>query len=171
MATNLPSYFSIQFLEQLLKFLANFTLLKYVKSQRSYGFLITKRADFWLQIFGFKRSLLSLLKTIVNKFAISSHTTLILGVHALRSYLKLICDHELHSLPNKTVAQRVMVKTVSRSNRTWSVIFCVIVYSKNPYIRTKKLRTFEAEISCHAPSKQEPSPTWIWVRFLINELY
>ena len=29
-------------LEQLLKFLANFTLLKYVESQRSYGFLITK---------------------------------------------------------------------------------------------------------------------------------
>ena len=32
----------IQFLEQLLKFLLNFTLLKYVKSQRSYGILITK---------------------------------------------------------------------------------------------------------------------------------
>ena len=61
MGTNLPSYFSIQFLEQLLKFLVNFTLLKYVKSQRSYGFLIT-RADFWLPNFGFKRSLLSLLK-------------------------------------------------------------------------------------------------------------
>ena len=40
MATNLPSCFSIQFLEQLLTFLAYFTLLKYVKSQRSYGFLI-----------------------------------------------------------------------------------------------------------------------------------
>ena len=42
MATNLPSSFSIQFLEQLLKFLVNFILLKYVKSPRSYGFLITK---------------------------------------------------------------------------------------------------------------------------------
>ena len=31
-----------QFLEQLLKFLVNFTLLKSVKSQRSYGFLIIK---------------------------------------------------------------------------------------------------------------------------------
>ena len=40
MATNLPSCFFIQFLEQLLKFLVNFTLLKYVKSQRSYGFFI-----------------------------------------------------------------------------------------------------------------------------------
>ena len=49
METNLPSCFSIQFLEQLLKFLVNFVLLKYVKSQRSYGFLITKEL-----IFGFK---------------------------------------------------------------------------------------------------------------------
>ena len=32
MATNLPSCFSIEFLEQLLKFLVNFTLLKYVTS-------------------------------------------------------------------------------------------------------------------------------------------
>ena len=38
MATNVPSCFSIQFLEQLLKFLVKFTLLKYVKSQRNYGF-------------------------------------------------------------------------------------------------------------------------------------
>ena len=50
MATNLPSCFSIEFLEQLLKFLANFTLLKYVKSQRSYGFLITKELIFGFQI-------------------------------------------------------------------------------------------------------------------------
>ena len=46
---NLPSCFSIQFLEQLLKFLVNFTLLKYVKSQRSYGFLITKELIFGFQ--------------------------------------------------------------------------------------------------------------------------
>ena len=42
-------------------------------------------------------------KTIVNKFAISHHTALILGVHVLRSYSKLICEYELHSLPNKKV--------------------------------------------------------------------
>ena len=41
--------FFIQFLEQLLKFLVNFTLLKYVKSQRSYGFLITKELIFGFQ--------------------------------------------------------------------------------------------------------------------------
>ena len=50
MATNLPSCFLIKFLEQLLKFLVNFTLLKYVKSQRSYGFLITKEMIFGFQI-------------------------------------------------------------------------------------------------------------------------
>ena len=39
----------IQFLEELLKFLANFPLLKYAKSQRSYGFLITKELIFgWI---------------------------------------------------------------------------------------------------------------------------
>ena len=46
MATNLPSWCLIQFLEQLLKFPLIFALLKYVKSQRSYGFFDHKRADF-----------------------------------------------------------------------------------------------------------------------------
>ena len=54
MTTNLPSCFSIQFLEQLLKFLVNFTLLKYVKSQRSYSFLITKELIFGFQILDLK---------------------------------------------------------------------------------------------------------------------
>ena len=54
MATNLPYCFSTQFLEQLLKFLLNFTLLKYVKSQKSYGFLITKELIFGFQILDLK---------------------------------------------------------------------------------------------------------------------
>ena len=72
MARNVPFCFSIQFLEQLLKFLVNFillkflvnfillkflvnfTLLKYVKSQRSYGFLITKQLIFGFQILDLK---------------------------------------------------------------------------------------------------------------------
>ena len=54
MATNLPSCFSIEFVEQLLKFLANFSLLKYAKSQRSYGFLITKELIFGFQILDLK---------------------------------------------------------------------------------------------------------------------
>ena len=44
------------------------------------------------------------LETIVNKFAISNHTPFILRVHALRSYLKLICEYEIHSLPNEKVS-------------------------------------------------------------------
>ena len=54
MATNLPSCFSIEFSEQLLKFLVNFTLLKYVKFQRSYGFLITKELIFGFRILDLK---------------------------------------------------------------------------------------------------------------------
>ena len=54
MATNLPSCFSIRFLSQLLKFLVNFTLLKYVKSRRSYGFLLTEELIFGFQILDLK---------------------------------------------------------------------------------------------------------------------
>ena len=54
MVTNLPSCYFIHVLEQLLKFLVNFTLLKYVKSQRSYGFLITKEPIFGFQILDLK---------------------------------------------------------------------------------------------------------------------
>ena len=54
LATNLQSWLFIQFLEQLLKFLVNFTLLKYVKSQRSYGFLTTKELIFGFQILDLK---------------------------------------------------------------------------------------------------------------------
>ena len=66
MATNLPSCFSIEFLEQLLKFLGNFTLLKYVKLQRSYGFLITKELIFGFQIFYLKDHFSASLSTCVT---------------------------------------------------------------------------------------------------------
>ena len=46
--------FFIQFLDQLLKFLANFTLLNYVKSQRSYCFLIIKKLIFGFQLLDLK---------------------------------------------------------------------------------------------------------------------
>ena len=65
MATNLPSCFFIQFLEQLLKFLVNFTLLKYVKSQRSYGFLITKELIFGFQILDLKDHFSASLTTVI----------------------------------------------------------------------------------------------------------
>ena len=60
--------------------------------------------EVWLLCSCYHESLRTWIKTIVNKFAISSHTALILGVRALRSYLKLICEYELHSLPNKKVS-------------------------------------------------------------------
>ena len=41
---------------------------------------------------------------IVNKVAISNHTAFMLGVRGLRSYLKLISEYELHSLPNEKVS-------------------------------------------------------------------
>ena len=60
------------------------------------------RSDFYAV---FSTSLIrTWIKTNVNKFAISSHTALTLGVHAFRSYLKLICEYELDSLPNKKVS-------------------------------------------------------------------
>ena len=58
--------FSIQFLEQLLKFLVKFTLLKYVKSQRSYGFLITKELNFGFQIVDLKDHFSASLTTFKN---------------------------------------------------------------------------------------------------------
>ena len=54
MATNQSSCFYIEFLEQLQKFQVKFTLLKNVKSQRSYGFLITKELIFGFQILDLK---------------------------------------------------------------------------------------------------------------------
>ena len=60
-----------------------------------------ERFDFYVVL---PRVLRTWIGTIVNKFAISNHAALILGVHALRSYLKLICEYEIHSLPNKKVS-------------------------------------------------------------------
>ena len=52
----------------------------------------------------YHESLRTWIKTIVNKFAISNHTTLLLGVRALRGCLNQICEYELHSLPSKKVS-------------------------------------------------------------------
>ena len=53
---------------------------------------------------------------------------LISGVRALRSYLKLICEYELQSLPKKVSGAKDHGETTSRSDHLWSAIFCVIVY-------------------------------------------
>ena len=66
MATNLLSCFFIQFLEQLPKFLVNFTLLKYVKSQISYGFLITKELIFGFQMLDVKDQFSASLTVTLN---------------------------------------------------------------------------------------------------------
>ena len=63
---------------------------------------------------------------------------LISDVHALRGYLKLICEYELHSLRNKNVSGiKDHGKTTSRSDRPWSAIFCVIVY----FDQTREFKT------------------------------
>ena len=62
MATNLPSCFFIQFLEQLLKLLVKLHFVEICKVSEKPWLFNHKRADFWLPNFGFKRSLLSLLK-------------------------------------------------------------------------------------------------------------
>ena len=59
--------FLIQFLEQLLKFLVNFTLLKYVKSQRNYGFLITNELILGFQILDLKDHFSASLSKMLNK--------------------------------------------------------------------------------------------------------
>ena len=65
-ATNISSCLFIQVLEQMLKFKVNFTLLKYVKSQRSYGFLITKELIFGFQILDLKDHFSASLKIILD---------------------------------------------------------------------------------------------------------
>ena len=86
--------------------------------------------EVWLLCSFYHESLRTWIKTIVTKFAISSHTALLLGVHALRRYLKLIVNMSFIAYQiKKLVAQRIMVKTASMSDRPWSTIFFVIVYS------------------------------------------
>ena len=60
------------------------------------------RFDFFFSFY--HESMRTCIKTTVNKFSISNHTALTLRVNALKSYLKLICEYELHSLPNKKVS-------------------------------------------------------------------
>ena len=46
------------------------------------------------------------MKTKVNKFPISNHTGLKLGIRTLRGYLKLTCECEFHILPNKSYCRK-----------------------------------------------------------------
>ena len=97
----LPSCFSIQILEQLPKFLVNVTLLKYVKSQRNYGFLNTKELIFGFQILDlkdhFSASLtvpnFKLVENILHSFcsAQSCYDLLILGSSLLQKFRDVHC--------------------------------------------------------------------------------
>ena len=71
-------------------------------------------------------------------------------MHALRSYLKLICEDELHCLPNKKVSGAK--DTTSRSDRPLSAIFYVIVS-----LSTNKLHiiTSSSNPSCRAFSQTD----------------
>ena len=60
------AFYSIS--EQLLEFLVNFTLFKYVKSQRNYGLLITKMLIFGFQIFDLKDHFSASLKHMMPGF-------------------------------------------------------------------------------------------------------
>ena len=87
MATNLLSCFSIEFLEQLLKFLVNFTLLKYAKSQRRYGYLITKELIFGFQILDLKDHFsASIITLYLGKYLSESLETL--KAKTIRHYAK-----------------------------------------------------------------------------------
>ena len=66
------------------------------------------RSDFY------NESLCTWIKTIVNKFAISNHTALTFIAYQIKKF----------------VSQRIMVKTISRSDRPWFAIFCVIGYCR-----------------------------------------
>ena len=44
------------------------------------------------------------IETNVNKFAISNHTALQFKAEVLRSHLRLVCEYELYTLPNKKVS-------------------------------------------------------------------
>ena len=47
----------------------------------------------------------------------------------------------------------------------------LLQYSKHPVYKNQYIKNLEAKIFCYAPSKQEPSQAWIWIRFSIYELY
>ena len=96
MATNLPSCFFIQFLEQFLKFLSNLYFLKYVKSQRSYGFLITKELIFGFQILDLKDHFSASLNVAIACLTFCLVLTYRL-IQALPEYsLKLVNIREMH---------------------------------------------------------------------------
>ena len=116
MATNLPSCFSIEFLEQLLKFLVNFTLLKYVKSQRSYGFLITKELIFGFQILDLKDHFSASLKSSLLPVFFNLNVAKFKNLRLLLNRCQSLCEKEfvfvLIKLSYKTCSSMLHLKMV-----------------------------------------------------------
>ena len=118
MATNLPSCCSIQFLEQLLKFPVNITLLKYVKSQRSYDFLITKELIFGFQILNLKDHFsASLIEKIYEEFVSqnSRDQTFSSLYQGIRSSWVCYTGIQLYS--------KIITMNASQFNKLWLTIF------------------------------------------------
>ena len=116
MATNLPSCSSIQFLEQLMKFLVNFTLLKYVKSQRSYGFLITKELIFGFQILDLKDHFSASLRCLLSRENLNSALS--------ASYIQMditfdVLDVLDRSQENKVLQTAQIINNISRLSKRW----------------------------------------------------
>ena len=64
----------------------------------------------------------SRIKTNINKFAISSHTTLKLAIQVLRKYLKLRYEDELYTLPSTKAGP------AKEHGENYMKVFCIIVY-------------------------------------------
>ena len=107
MVTNLPSCFSIQCLEQRLKFVVNFTLLKYVKCQRSYGFLITKELIFGFQILDLK-----------DHFSASLKDTLM--VHACKRY-KLHTFSSFREIKTNSLLPKIIDQQLRHLRHQWGL--------------------------------------------------
>ena len=111
----------------------------------------------WFLCSFYHESLRTWIKTIVNKFAISNHTALILRVHALRSYLKLICEYERHNLPNKNVSGAkdhgkncIKVKPPLVRHLLHKHPFIVLVWlSRIQFMKSMEKRLFSARGRCY----------------------
>ena len=79
---------------QLLKFLVNFTLLKYVKSQRSYGFLITKELIFGFQILDLKDHFSASLKSSLLPVFFNLNVAKFKNLRLLLNRCQSLCQKE-----------------------------------------------------------------------------
>ena len=127
MATNLPFCFSIQFLEQLLKFLVNFTLLKYVKSQRNYGFLTTKELIFGFQILDLKNYFSA---SLTGPFRIIPEKEFVL-LRKLEYLKSAVRSRSFENIKNKNrcvVSSAVKVDLVSFRKKLKHLFILILVY-------------------------------------------